>query len=489
MAAALLVGAFAYAQDIPGSPTADQIDNLPGSPETANRGLSIQNGNDHKVKVMQAGTAQSAYTVQDDGSTTGGNQALVRQTGNVGPASGVENFADVLQTGGNNQSTTLQEGDYNNAVTRQGQNDDASANNKARIQQGVAQIAEGNRAAIDQDGQGNLAQTLQTDDNNDAWTTQLGEANKSRIRQVGAPDGSDGHEARNYQEGNANESYVHQSGAGGRNVAQANQIGDSNRAWQIQATSATSGSAGNTGVIRQGVGGPAQDFQDWTPNRNTTQALADPLANIWAVPPFGGEGNTAYQRQYGEDNRGEIWQVDGTVDGASYAEQHQEVGSSGNTATIGQGHYFAGEAGNYAKQYQSGQDNNAGLYSSGSGQKALQDQRGNSNEAYSSQLGANHKLNVHQRGDDNVGATGQRGTGNDILLTQWDGQSYTVQQNLASANPFTANGGNQADILQMGPDGDFGAGYIDCAFDMPEELTIDYSVPELNLEDICPDCD
>ena len=146
-AAALMFGTMAFAQ-VSGAPTASAVPALPGAAANANTGESIQNGNDNKVRVRQAGTSQSVYTNQNDGSGSGGNLAAVQQTGLVNPTSGIANLAEVLQSGSANQSTTLQEGDYNNAVTRQGQNDDSSARNKAWIRQGTGQQAESNHAAI-----------------------------------------------------------------------------------------------------------------------------------------------------------------------------------------------------------------------------------------------------------------------------------------------------------------------------------------------------
>jgi hypothetical protein len=49
-------------------------------------------------------------------------------------------------------------------------------------------------------------------------------------------------------------------------------------------------------------------------------------------------------------------------------------------------------------------------------------------------------------------------------------------------------GGNQSNILQMGPDGDFGAGAIDCDFDAPVDLDTNYNFPGVNLGDICSGC-
>jgi len=49
-------------------------------------------------------------------------------------------------------------------------------------------------------------------------------------------------------------------------------------------------------------------------------------------------------------------------------------------------------------------------------------------------------------------------------------------------------GGNQIDVMQLGPDGDFHDAAIECDFEEPMDLDMDYSIPELEIEDICPDC-
>ena len=140
IAVVLFAGTTIYAQYGPQyqgpTQTATLQPNLSSDPN-ANTGLSIQNGNDNKVRVRQAGTQQSVYTYQDNGSGIGANLARVRQTGAVSSASGVQNAADVIQSGSENQSTTRQEGDYNSAITKQGQNDDSSANNRGNIRQGL----------------------------------------------------------------------------------------------------------------------------------------------------------------------------------------------------------------------------------------------------------------------------------------------------------------------------------------------------------------
>ena len=372
-------------------------------------------------------------------------------------------------------------------MTRQGQNNDASARNKAKIRQGTGNQAQDNRAAIDQDGDDNLAQTQQTYDNSDAWTIQNGTANKSMIVQDAGPNQTDGHEALNWQNGEGNESAINQSGAGARNIAQAGQNGDFNQAKQLQTTDAVSGGTGNRANVVQGLGGAISTVgvtnDLWVEVINNVDGDANPITGN--VPS---RYNKAVQIQSGNAQDAGIFQFGGTFGPSNYGEQIQA--GSGNRGSIVQAQIIVGgvNGDNYAKQYQDGSSNNAGMVQEGNGMKALQDQRGNSSDALSYQSGRDHLLNIHQRGDDNVAYSTQHGLGNSALMVQDGGHSYSVQQNKDLAQFDVSAGGNQADILQLGPNGDFATDGIDCDFDAPMDLTMDYSIPDFDLGDVCPDC-
>ena len=477
-AAALMFGTMAFAQ-VSGAPVATQVLPIGGAPATANTGESIQNGNDNKVRVRQAGTSQSVYTNQNDGSGSGGNLAKVRQTGAVQPGiSGELNLAEVLQSGSANQAQTRQEGDYNNASTRQGQNDDSSSGNKAKIRQGVADQAESNHAAIEQDGNGNLAQTQQTYDNSDAWTTQVGTTNKSMINQDAGPNGTDGHEARVIQLGTNNESFVDQEGAGARNTAFAFQQGVLNQAKQYQTTNAGAGSnMGNEAKIKQGG-----DNNLLVPvSLNLYNRIANEVFDVRTYGPQNGGpafNNDALQVQSGKLQEAAIEQKNSD----NYAEQRQS--GWGHDAMIYQNARGAG-SNNYAKQDQRGDINTAGLVQAGSDNKAYQYQQNRENDVLSAQNGDENLLNTHQFGNKNRITTAQHGDENAVLIVQRGGHSYVAQQNIQDSG---AGGGNQIDALQLGPNGDFSADGVNCMF-MPEvDLNMDYSIPDFELDDVCPDC-
>ena len=485
--AALLIGAVSFAQ-VAGAPTSQVVTALPSAATTANAGESIQNGNNHKVQVRQAGTNQSVYTEQNDGSTVaGGNLAAVYQTGDVNPPSGVENAAEVLQSGEANESTSIQQGDKNNAYTAQGQIDDASSGNKARIQQGNNEQAEENYAAIEQDGTGNQAQTLQRWDNNDAYTLQSGVENKSMIDQAAAPDGSDGQEAFSAQLGTNNQAAIDQSGAGGRNNASVRQWGTDNQSKQTQTTTAVAGMTGNHGYVQQGAGSGLPLNPSNTAYTTIFTEIQDNINGIDAPLAFINQesfGAKSKQIQNGKMNEAGVWQTGGSADGINYVEQVQDWGWNNDAATL---QTQVGVGDNYAKQYQGGDNNLANALQYGNGHKSLQDQRGHRNSGLASQHGSGNLLNQHQRGNDNAATSVQHGLANATLIVQRDGQSYVSSQNAGLGPNDLSAGGNQIDIYQGGPADDFSS-LIDCGFEAPMNLDMDYTVPDLTIGDICPDC-
>ncbi|MEH6764400.1 MAG: hypothetical protein V7655_07865, partial [Aequorivita antarctica] len=326
----------------------------------------------------------------------------------------------------------------------------------------------------------------QTYDNSDAWTQQTGDNNKSMILQDAGPNQTDGHYAMNQQIGNENESFINQEGNGARNSARALQQGDSNQAKQYQTATAGSGSGNDAGIQQGGstatlnAVAPEATTQ-WINVINNVDGAANPI--FYSLP---NDENKALQVQVGDDNSAGIFQLGGGVAGANYAEQNQD--GDGNNAGITQSHHYNGEASNYARQDQNQNDNTAGLVQQGSNNKSYQAQDGDSNTSLAHQAGSGHKLNTHQFGDGSVAHSAQHGADNRALIVQYDGQSYSVQQNMNLGVLDRSAGGNQANILQMGPDGDFGAGAVDCDFDEPVDLDMNYNFPGVSLDDICGGC-
>ncbi|MGM0932877.1 MAG: curlin [Bacteroidota bacterium] len=486
-AAALMIGAIGFAQ-VSGAPEATSQDPtvVPNNSANtqANKGKSEQFGNDHRVRVRQAGTKQSVYTMQADGSgTIGANRAEILQSGTINTNSGRKNAADVYQSGDENLSLTIQEGDRNNAITRQGQTDDASARNQAFIRQGNNGNAEDNYAAIDQDGEDNQAKTIQTYDNNDAYTDQDGDNLRSRIQQIAAPDGSEGHWAFVDQQGDGSESWVLQEGAGARNYAHTAQDGESNYADQYQTTQATSGDA-NRARIAQGINVPYTTVGF----NSEMDDLRDDTYDVDGTPhntSLFSKGAQAFQRQDGDDNQANIGQYGVEAFGiGNYAYQNQE-GDDNNSFIVQDLFGPSNGGGNKAQQMQDGDDNNAGIVQSGKGHKAGQFQYGDDNIALTSQKGKRNKAFTFQYGDDNWVSTAQRGHDNKIVVSQYDGQSYIAEQNLIH---HPQAGGNQIDVVQTDGSQSINDWLAEeCEIDMltPQTWT---GTPSPSTPDICADC-
>lgn len=471
-AAALMIGSFAFAQHVPEKPTLaigqTAVPNNSPNPK-ANTGESVQSGHNQKVRVRQVGTKNSAETKQDDGTGTGGNLALIEQNGANTANSGEENRSKIVQSGTANQAYSRQEGDFNHSVINQGQNDAASAGNKAYVQQGTGNLAENNRSEVQQDGNDNQSRTVQRFDNNEAKTTQNGTLNKSDIFQNAKPNLSSGHAAEVTQYGVNNTALLNQDGNGATNMATTRQDGNGNASVQNQFNTATSGGAVNMASVDQGVflmEGPAVGLY-------ADLLVVDDIHNGTFNP--GSQGAIARQEQKGADNAAQASQF------GQFNQSYQEQLGDGNRALVVQNAYgnTVGQS-NRARQEQTGDDNAAAIGQNWTGHTALQVQVGNKNKALSTQRGNDNLANINQFGDKNWASTAQRGQHNVAFINQYDGQSYSVQQNLADGYP---NGGNQADILQQGPGGT-ATGMYNCDVPYVDPGTFN-DIPDLNLPDLC----
>ena len=480
-AAALAFGTMTYAQ-VPGAPTADETKVTNNSADVnANKGYATQSGDDNKVQVRQAGTIQSVYTDQSNGTGTGGNLARIRQTGAVTSLSGQSNAAEALQLGTTNETTIYQGGDRNNAITRQGLTDNGSANNKALVIQGTGEQSEDNFAAVDQDGTGNQASTTQQWDNSSAYTIQSGVDNKSMIVQNDGEEDAGGNQAFNEQYGARNESSIDQRGAG-FNDAYTIQDGDDNKAKQTQNTIAMAGGQGETGIINQGNQNAFATVGDALDGNNGNGNLYDALNTVDNITngsqndlSFGG---IAFQTQLGKMNAAEIHQFGSAAQSSNQAEQYQE-GWNQDALIVQNAYGNNNGGGNYARQEQYDDNNEAAIGQNGVNHKAFQYQDGKRNLALSTQRGNGQLLNTHQFGNDNYATSKQRGEANAALIVQRGGQSFMAEQ---------VGTGNQIDALQLGPNGNFATDGVNCGFDDPMDPTMDYTVPGFDLGDVCPGC-
>lgn len=513
-ATAFIVGGVAFAQDsgqmMPenylGGPQETVVNK--SSNTDANAAETYQLGNNNKVRVAQAGTLQTAYVSQDNGATgEGANLAIIQQTGEVGPNSGVANAAEIKQSGATNGVAIGQQGDNNSARAYQGNGDfnagtgdKESTGNISLIQQGTGQQAQYNAAETLQDGDENYVQIQQTFDRNSALVEQFGDRNKMNIDQNAGPNLSDGHGAIGQQVGDDNEGTIFQDGTAqnngdtGASFARLLQLGNENKSKQIQTSIANEGTQGELGEVNQGfVDANALRNRldnDGQANAHGTTNVLDQLnevdnANDLTSNPFnnGSTGAEAVQMQTGKMNAGVINQFNGSVEAANRAQQNQS-GWNQEALIVQDG---TGSEGNFAFQDQSNDNNVAAIGQRGGGNIAQQVLDGKRNQAFSSQVGDNHKLSTNQSGNDSRFETLQNGVGNAIVIAQTDGQSAWVEQNRGEAGA----GGNQAGIIQTGPNeslpGDLGVEVLNCDFqDIMEPAA--FNAETLNINNLCPDC-
>ncbi len=497
--AAFSIGVVAFGQQTAPEPLlngASETTTNISSDVDANVTENYQFGNSNKVRVAQAGTRQSVYTSQDNGSGTGGNIARIMQTGEVQPESGVENVAEVKQSGTTNGVQIGQQGDLNLAVAHQGQDDAGSEGNVALIQQGTGEQAEFNAVEVYQNGKNNFAGIQQTFDRSSAVSIQNGDDNKTIVNQNAGPNLSDGHLSGTSQLGNRNEFTISQNatpqsgGDSGRNAAFGIQEGDDNKAKQIQNTIADEGVQGETAFINQGgdtLAGPGFFLDnDGAANANGTNDVAGQLNDLdgdLSVAEAGSYGGEAVQMQTGKMNAAEIHQFgSGSVD-PNKAQQNQS-GWNQEALIIQNSNGNPAGGNNYAFQDQKDDNNTAAIGQNGFNHKAAQFQDGKRNNAFSVQRGQNNLVSTEQYGNDSRLETIQNGSDNRIKVVQTDGQSAFVQQN---AGEFGGPGGNQANIYQTGSGGDLGLQVETC--DFGEMMDIDPITPgTVTVPELCPGC-
>lgn len=477
-AAALMIGGFVFAQITPRTP--DQAVTIANhsSNSDANTGEAVQNGNDQRVYVNQVGRQQSAAVYQNNGAFgAGGNRAWINQVEDQTSTSGYQNLGEVHQKGTNNQSQILQSGANNSALTRQGDPGlGLSSGNRIAIQQthtGHSPSTEIQNNAVEalQYGKDNQMRVRQDHKNNNLYTKSTGNANKIDVLQRSNVNYSDGHGAEINQLGDDNAAFLRQEGNGAGNSSLVVQVGSDNTSMQQQVASATSG-AGNNAFVNQGGAAPTTNigtggvtalngvdgqifsgFSNVTAKESVASQHQDGENNLVEVNQYG-IGNHSLQKQEGNNNEGLVIQ---NATGSFY----------GN---------------NTVHQQQTGNDNYSAIAQKGRDHQAWQRQSGNNNEMLSTQRGSENLTSAYQKGDNNVAYTAQAGHHNKIALSQYNGQSYSVQQNLG----FGGGADNQASILQQGPGGN-NANIYQCDVSRLTPQTF-VDVDPLNIPDLCPGC-
>ncbi|WP_055435844.1 hypothetical protein [Lacinutrix algicola] len=397
-----------------------------------NTSNSTQSGEDQRVYVRQAGTALMSTVDQSNGSGDGYNLAKIWQRGD-------QNTSGVTQLGTNNQASVLQgitfpEPNNNTVTVNQGTNNDASLDNKAYVEQ---HGGNNSQTTITQDGDANEAYSHQDGVMGNVDITQNGSTNASAVWQNFGDYTATGNAATMDQSGTSNNSYAVQNGNG--NTLSSTQSGMGNKSDQSQ--NSIGAAAGNNATVTQSS-----------------------------------SGNKAKQVQVGGGNSANAVQHAVTGPGVNnYVEQNQ-IGND-NTAYSDQD----GDGGR-VRQDQTGNDNNATVnqYAAGAGNAVYQRQMGSNNTITSGQFGGAGNLASTYQDDLNMGSTSQTGNDNQALLVQ------KSQGGLGHMASIIQNGDrNMADVLQLGPGGDFSADGEQCDFQAPEILNCPTPLPEISIGAPC----
>ncbi len=394
--AALLTGGVALAQR---PQTVEKKDKQSQELNAASKGSNFsqidQMGIGSDATVEQQGTENASYIKQTGEANGKRNSATLLQASGFFVTS-EKNYADMTQNGQNNNARTVQLGDENTTFTNQ----DGSKNN-SYVQQGTFLLrrSDNNYADVNQKGKNNDAVILQIADNNTAVSNQYSAA-----------------DARN-----GNSSFQSQISTFARegNTAISNQAGLKNEAVQVQVNGLLE--KGNKAQINQG---------DLSDERIATKSYAEQLQTGGGNEAYIAqelEGNVAYQKQVGLNNRATSLQ------------------NTNNRQGVGK---------NFTTQLQIGFDNHATSKQFGENSTSIQQQLGGghsaltiqsfgdkaANYAATLQGGFDHSSTIQQRANGNYGMVDQLGTGHKSV----------INQNVVGGNGGNAsiNGSNTASVKQ-----------------------------------------
>ena len=386
-----------------------------------NTSTSTQSGDDQRVYVRQAGTLLSSSITQANGGGDGSHRAMVWQRG-TGNASTID------QEGTNNQAY-VEQGLFFTPPTSmtsniyQGTNDNTSEDNKARVEQ---HGGSGSVATLTQDGEKNEARTHQDGTNGIVNITQDGEENKSLVLQL-----------------------PFYSALG--NVANINQTGEENCS-----TAAQDGDYNNLAATQSGSENKANQVQSGNDNHATLNQS--------------GTNGGAIQIQVGNDNINNLVFQTGSN---NYSEDNQ----NGNDNEI-----FKGQQGsdNYGRIDQTGDNNYTSFGQYGTNSKGYVQQIGNGNDMIMGQFAGDGNLAFSYQDDNNIGIIQQTGD---------DHQASLVQKSQGGAGHnagiYQTGTANIADILQLGPGGDFVNDAENCFFPDPLPIDCPPSLPEVVIGAPC----
>ncbi len=407
-AAALATGAFALAQ----APMPQQVVNKDRQSQestNAEKGSNYsqidQMGIGSDATVEQVGRENASYIKQTGTSNNNRNTAYLRQDGSREGKSTSMSYADLTQEGAGNDVEVLQWDDRNVAWANQD-----GTKNIIKINQGedISYRGKDNYADLSQKGRKNEAYLIQDGRNNSALSTQVSNSNANK-----------GNLSFQYQESvNSNE-------AREGNTAISTQNGTGNYAYQEQVSKVAS-IKGNYGEINQG---------DVTGAATATNA-------------------TAAQYQSGTAQEAYIDQM------ASGNEAYQEQRGRRNVAAVEQNLFGASDlGGNFAGQFQQGDDHFMKAVQAGGDNVSLQEQRGSNNNSRTVQEFGTIKGNyvqTLQKGDYLNSFVRQRANGNQAFVDQLgDNHSSVIRQNATgtSLGNATLNGSNTATVIQRNGQG------------------------------------
>ncbi|MDX1271491.1 hypothetical protein [Bizionia paragorgiae] len=387
-----------------------------------NTSTSTQTGDDERVYVRQAGTNLTSTTTQ----------------------AGAHNKAMVWQKGVGNTSTVDQEGTNNQAYVDQ-KDFTPPTNATATINQGKVRASDANKAMIrqhggtgsvatfNQDGDLNEAQTHQDGTNGIVNINQDGTMLKAEVQQSLLSYSAVDNVANIDQLGTNNQVWAKQDG--NRNDIDTDQSGLDNKAEQRQ-----TGDDNEIALIQNGTNGRAKQVQIGNNNQNRFNG-----------PSQSGSDNYSDARQVGNDN--DIFEGQDGTNNSGWIRQN----GNNNYSSFG--------------QY-------------GANGKSINRQIGNGNSMIQGQFsGTDSNLaSSWQKGDDNTGIIQQySGLGNQALLVQKsDGPGLGHTGGI-----YQTGNGNMADVLQLGPGGDFAADAENCDFLSQQPLVCPTPIDDITIDDPC----
>ncbi len=371
------------------------------------------------------------------------------------------NFSQIDQVGIGSDAEVFQQGLENASYIHQ-TGTLGFRNNFAYLLQGEGSENRSDRNYSDftQNGTGNTIYALQ-DDDNVLWSSQLGNNNYAAFTQ----------NFPSVDVAPTRFNYIESSQSGSGNYYTIVQGGFNNEAVGTQISSVD--------AIRGNFASKTQYNYNTNDKRNGHTAITTQHGGENYIEQFQDNKTTSIKGNYGEVNQGD---VNGTAVATNvYAEQtqsgtaqeayidqmasdndaFQDQNGRRNTAVVEQNLFGASDlGGNFAAQYQRGDDNFVETVQAGGNNTSLQEQRGMDNHSRTVQefgLTEGNYVQVIQKGDNLNSFVRQRANGNNSIVDQLgDNHKSVIRQNATGSSLGNAilNGSNSAIVIQRNGDGD-----------------------------------